>query len=69
MILGHAEHLVGVTSILPAALQGSDGDQLAGERLLAPADRLLELGQRLRASICRDDMTSFLDPSGSAKAD
>ena len=41
MILGHPQQLVGVTGILPAALQGSDGDQLAGDRVLAPADRFL----------------------------
>jgi hypothetical protein len=53
MILEHPQQLVGVTGILPVALQDSDRDHLARDRLLALADRFLSLGQRLRASICR----------------
>jgi hypothetical protein len=53
MILEHPQQLVGVTGILPVALQDSDRDHLARDRLLALADRFLSPGQRLRASICR----------------
>ena len=52
IILGNSEQPVAVTGNLPATLQGSDGNQLAGDRVLAPPDRFLKLGQRLRASIC-----------------
>ena len=67
MILGHPQQLVGVTGILPVALQGSDRDQLAGDCLLTSADRFLKLANACARASAVDGMTSSLDPSRSAK--